>query len=111
MRFQTRVAIQADVPTRDSVGAVIHGWNTIPGLESIPATIMPVIDEERQERDTPELERWSIVLAGHRPEIDTAMAVYHDGELFEINRASTTYGRRVTTLLARRVTVPEGAGS
>lgn len=104
MRFQTLVAVQADTPSRDSVGAEVHGWNTISGLEAVPATIMPMVDEERQERDTPEVERWSIVLAGHRPEINTEMAILHEGRLFEINRVSTTYGRRVTTCLARRVT-------
>jgi hypothetical protein len=99
------VAIQADTPTRDAAGAEVHGWNTVTGLESIPATIMPVVDEERQERDTPELEKWSIILGGHLPQIDTAMAILHGDRRFEINRVSTTYGRRMTTVLARRVTV------
>ncbi len=105
MRFQTRVAVQESTEVRDASGGISYTWTDVIGMESVPATILPVVDETRQERITPEEELWTVILAGHRKTIDSSMAILHGSDRFEINRVSTTYGRKVTTLVARRVSL------
>jgi hypothetical protein len=64
---------------------------------------MPVVNEELQERMTPDEERWNIVIGGHWPEITVAMFVLDaDGQRLEINRVQTTLRRKLTIIRARR---------
>lgn len=102
MRFTTRVAIQRGIEVRGTNGAVSYTYEDVTGLESIPAVIMPIIDEKRQERMTPDENRWNIVLAGHWPQITPSMWVVNaDNVRYEVVRISTTKRKRVTTVMAR----------
>lgn len=102
MRFTTRVAIQTGTEIRDSVGGVSYDYTPLPEHTSLPATILPYVDETRQERFTMDTEHWSIILGGHYPAITPSMWVAEGDDRYEITRVSTTKGRRVTTVLARR---------
>lgn len=102
MKFSHRVAIQTGEEIRDSVGGVSYTYEDLPGHESLAATILPYVDETRQERFTMDTEHWSIIIAGHRPAVTTSMWVVNGTDRYEITRVSTTKGRKVTTILARR---------
>ena len=105
MRFTTRVAILRGTEVRDAVGGVSYTLSVLTGHGSIPATIMPVIDEKRQERSTPDEEKWALVLAGHWPLITPSMWVKNGDDTYEVVRVSTTKRHRVTTVAARRASL------
>lgn len=103
MKFATRVGIKRGIQDRDAAGGVIFSYVDVSGKTSIPATIMPYTDENRQERYTEAEQHWNIVLQGHHPEITTSMWVVDStGERYEIERVATTKLRKVSTLTARR---------
>lgn len=101
MKFSTRVAIQAGTEVRDASGGVGYTYADLPGHESLPATIMPYVDENRQERYTEAEGHWNVVIQGHHPSITTSMWILHSGVRYEIERVATTKLRKVTTVMAR----------
>jgi hypothetical protein len=105
MKFATRVAIQQGVEVRDAAGGVSYTHADVQGLESLPATVMPYTDENRQERYTEAEQHYNIVLQGHHPEITTSMWVLAYGERYEIERVATTKLHKVSTLTARRPSI------
>jgi hypothetical protein len=102
MKFSTRISIQQGTEVRDASGGVSYAYGDVPGKESIPATVMPYTDENRQERYTEAEQHWNIVLQGHHPEITTSMWVTAYGERYEIERVATTKLHKVSTVTARR---------
>lgn len=105
-RFTTRVTIQSGVETRDASGGVHYDtFEDVAGMESIPAVLMPTVDEKYQERFDNDEDSWHIILAGHWPDILPKMYVLNEGVRYEVRRSSTTKRQRLTTLLARRGTL------
>jgi hypothetical protein len=102
MKFATRVGIQRGIEVRDASGGVGYTYVDVDGKASIPATVMPYTDENRQERYTEAEQHWNIVLQGHHPDITTSMMVTAYGEQYEIERVATTKLHKVSTLTARR---------
>lgn len=101
MRFTHRVAIQVGNEIRDTTGGVGYDFEDLAGKESLAATILPYIDELRQERFEQDEARWSIIIAGYHPEITPSMWVVNGEERYNITRVSTTKGRKLTTIMAR----------
>lgn len=100
--FTTRVAIQSGNRIRDTAGGVLEDtFSDLVGHESIPAILLPTVDERYQERFDNDEDMWQIVLAGHWPEIKPKHYVLHGDERYEVKRVSTTKRSRVTTVLAR----------
>lgn len=79
MRYRTRVAIQAPVEVRDPAGGVTQGYETIPELADVAATIVPAVEESR----------------------DPDLVAVEDR--YDIIRVALTLGRRETVLVAQRV--------
>lgn len=100
MKFSTRVTIQYGVEVRDASGGTSYTYVDL--KDSLPATIMPYTDENRQERYTEARNHWLVVLQGHHPDITTSMWVLHDGDRYEIARVATTKLHKVSTLTCRR---------
>jgi hypothetical protein len=105
MRFRTRVAIQAPVEVRDPAGGVSHDWETIEALASIPATLMPAVDETLDPELVTVEDRYDIVLAGDHPEVRPEMVVQDGLAVYDIVRVAPTLGRRETVLVARQVAI------
>lgn len=100
--FTSRVAIQQGIEVRDTAGGVHYNeFEDLPGMGSIPAIVLPTVDEKYQERFDNDEASWAIVLAGHWPQIMPKHYVLHGDTRYEVKRASTTKRSRVTTLLAR----------
>jgi len=103
VKFTSRVAIQVGTEVRDTAGGVTYTYSDLEGCESLWATVLPVTDEEMQERMTPDEERWNIIIGGHWPQITVAMFVLDaDDNRLEINRVQTTKRQRLTIVRARR---------
>jgi len=102
VRFSARVAIQRGTEVRDTAGGVSYTYETITGYDSIPATVLPVVDEKRQERMTPDEARWSIILGGYWPLVTPSHWVLMDDVRYEVTRVTQTKRRRVTTVIARQ---------
>jgi hypothetical protein len=102
VKFTHRVGIKIGHEIRDSVGGVGYDYEDLPGKESLAATILPYVDELRQERFEQDEERWSVIIAGYHPEITPSMWVVNGDDQYNITRVSTTKGRKLTTIMARR---------
>lgn len=100
--FNTRVAIQEAVLEQNEAGEFLaESYQDLDGHESIPAVLMPSVDERYQERYDDDQNLWQIVLAGHWPLIKTQHFVLHDDVRYEVKRVTLTKAKRVTTMLAR----------
>lgn len=100
--FATRVAVQEAVITRDAAGGVLKdSFQTLPGCGSIPAVLLPTVDEKFQERFDNDEDTWHIILGGHWPQVKPKHFVLHGDDRYEVHRASTTKRSRVTTVIAR----------
>ncbi len=103
MSFRTRVAIQSPVEVRDPAGGVSQTYETVDGLASVAATIMPAVEESRDPDLVTVEDRYDIVLAGHHPELRPEMVVLDGLAVYDIVRVAPTLGRRETVLVARQV--------
>lgn len=110
MRFRERVAIQQPTRTQDAAGAVIETWTNVPGLESVPATIvmatrMRASGEQRDPQKVWVEDQFDVILAGFWPSITTLMRVVaDDGREFDITSVAPTLGRRRTVIQSKIVT-------
>ena len=100
-RYTTRVGIEQGTEVRDAAGGVSYTYTTVHRKASLPAVILPYVDENRQERYTEAEHHWSIIIEGDHPEITTSMWVTHNDDRYEIERVATTKGQRVTHIMAR----------
>lgn len=103
MRHRTRVAIAAPVESRDEAGGVSYGYETVPSLADLAATVLPAVDEAQEPGHATVEDRYDIVLAGHHPEVRPEMVVLDGVAVYDVVRVAPTLGRRETVLVARQV--------
>jgi hypothetical protein len=101
-RYNTRVGIEVGTEVRDAAGGVSYTYTTLHRAASLMATILPHVDENRQERYTEAESHWNIIIDGHHPDITTSMWVTNNAERYEIIRVATTKRRHETVIMARQ---------
>jgi head-tail adaptor len=101
VKFTHRVTIQRGEEIRDSTGGVSYDFEDVEGLESVAATILPHVDELRQERFEQDEARWNVIIAGSHPDITTSMWVVNGDDRYNIVRVHVTKGGKLTTIMAR----------
>lgn len=105
MRFRQRVAIQAPTEVRSASGDVSYTYETVTGLESVPANVQATTNEQRGERLTVLTDLFAIDLAGHHPEVVPEMIVLDGEAVYDIKRIVPTLRREITTVKAERVAI------
>jgi head-tail adaptor len=103
--FPSTIRIEEPVVTRSSSGEVITDWQTVTGLDAIPAARGRVRSLEIRTPELTEAEarhRW--MLAGYFPQITAAMRlVDEDGNAWDITAVDSDAARVVTVVDVRDV--------
>lgn len=108
MLFVQRVAIQAPVLEQDETGQeLITSYENVAGKDNLPARIVPVTDERRQERMTVITDRFDVLLGGYHPDLTPDMYVLDNEAVYNILRVvpAARLPRPVTQLVAERVAI------
>lgn len=103
MPYRQRVAIQEPTEVRSSTGDVSYTYETIE--ESIPALIVPMTVERRGEQLTVLTDTYAIHLGGDFPDLRPEMVVLDGEAVYDIESVAPTMRRRVTEVVAKRVSV------
>jgi uncharacterized protein YaiI (UPF0178 family) len=110
LRYRSRVALERPTEIRSPKAAVRFEYETIEGLDAVPATIVPATIETRLPDHVAIEDRYDVVLAGRHLELRAQDAVVDgDGRRFEIETIAPLLGERQTRLTARLVTAPTTA--
>ena len=72
-RLRHRIAIQRKLVEMDSNGAQIETWETVPGLEQLPAGIAPLSAREFLAADAVQSEIKGRIIVRYREDLDATM--------------------------------------
>ena len=82
-RLRQRIAIQQKVESRDSNGAVIETWQTIAGLEAVPAELAPLSTREFLAAQAQQSEIRARIRIRYRTGLDATMRALHRGLVYQ----------------------------
>ena len=106
-RLRQRIAIQQKVQTRDpETGAVIETWQTIAGLESVPAEIAPLSTREFLSAQAIQSEVRGRIRIRYRTGLDASMRALHRGLAYEF--AGTPFQDAEAGMIWLTIPVAEG---
>lgn len=114
MRYTQRVAIQQPVEVRDASGGVSATWETVEGLDSVPAYLVHLLSATGRERHDDEMtvvvDSYQIILGGQHPSIRPEMSVLAGTQRYNIRSAHVKVERgQAQTLLVADILEPSPA--
>lgn len=82
-RLRHRIAIQQKVQAQNPVtGAITHTWQTVAGMESVPASIEPLSVRELLAAQAVQSEMIARITIRYRPGLDATMRILHKGKIY-----------------------------
>lgn len=105
-RLRQRIAIQRKIEERDSNGAVIESWQTVTGLEAVPAEIAPLSTREFLAAQAQQAEVRGRIRIRYRTDLDASMRAIHRGLSYEF--AGTPFQDAEAGMIW--LTIPVGEG-
>lgn len=82
-RLRQRIAIQQKVEERDSNGAVVESWQTVAGLESVPAELAPLSTREFIAAQAQQSEVRARIRIRYRTGLTATMRALHRGLVYQ----------------------------
>lgn len=105
-RLRQRIAIQRKIQERDSNGAVIESWQTVPGLDSVPAEVAPLSTREFIAAQAEQSEVRGRFRIRYRTDLDATMRALHRGLAYEF--AGTPFQDAEAGMIWLTIPVAEG---
>lgn len=105
-RLRQRIAIQRKLQERDSNGALVETWQTIPGLEAVPAELAPLSTREFLSAQAMQSEVRARIRIRYRVGLDATMRALHRGLAYEF--AGTPFQDAEAGLVWLTIPVAEG---
>lgn len=105
-RLRQRIAIQQKIEERDSNGAVIELWQTIAGLESVPAELAPLSTREFIAAQAQQSEVRGRIRIRYRTDLNATMRALHRGLAYEF--AGTPFQDAEAGMIWLTIPVQEG---
>lgn len=105
-RLRQRIAIQQKIEERDSNGAVIESWQTITGLESVPAELAPLSTREFIAAQAQQSEVRGRIRIRYRTDLTATMRALHRGLVYQF--AGTPFQDAEAGMVWLTIPVQEG---
>lgn len=82
-RLRHRIAIQQKIQAQDpTTGAITHTWQTVAGMESVPAAIEPLSVRDLMAAQAAQSEVTARITIRYRAGLDATMRVLHKGKIY-----------------------------
>nr|WP_298117427.1 phage head closure protein [uncultured Pseudomonas sp.] len=82
-RLRHRIAIQQKIETQDTTtGAIAHTWQTIAGLDSVPAAIEPLSVRDLMAAQAAQSEITARITIRYRAGLDATMRILHKDKIY-----------------------------